>query len=91
MGDVSWDYSYASPAPNVERNEHIFFGQTLNVFFLANIIQPHLMITFTESKHNYVVTCTLGWEAGITVFVPCDYMAFTTDILLLLVTYHMIK
>lgn len=49
------------------------------------------MITFTKSKHNYVVSCTLAWEAGITVYVPCDYMAFTTDILLLLVTYHVIK
>lgn len=91
MGDESWSYSYALPAPNVERNEHVFFGQTPNGFFLANTVQPHLMITFTKSKHNYVIPCTLARETGITVYVPCDYMAFTTDILLLLVTYHMIK
>lgn len=59
MGDESWGYSYASPASNVERNEYVFFGQNLNDFFLANTIYPHVMITFSKSKHNYVVTCTL--------------------------------
>lgn len=72
VGDESWGYSYALPAPNVERNEHVFFGQTLTGFFLANTIQPYLLITFTKCKYNYVVTCTLAWEAGITVYLPCD-------------------
>lgn len=59
MGDESWGYSYASAALNVERNEYVFFGQNLNGFFLANTIQPLVMITFSKSKHNYVVICTL--------------------------------
>lgn len=59
MSDESWSCSYASPAPNVEKNEYVFFEQNLNGFFLAYTIQPHVMITFSKSKHNYVVTCTL--------------------------------